>query len=1580
MCKIKSIVTIITLIIVASCGSDKGGSPPAPPTKTNTPPPKLLSVSEGEVFSSSNTVTVSATIDESVDEVMLYSSSDCSAPSELLASRETRANYEDGIPVSITGSNESVEVYISLFSSGETLRECEPAFTYTHDDLAPSDTSITTDFTNNSQDVEVGGTSTTIQLPLDDLVLDGSESHVLICGDSACSIILAEVPVGDIQSGGSYTINTSSSPSDTPTSIYVATRDEAGNNSTPQDTGRTYTVDTLGPDAAVSISLEHSGVSRTTSTETDISFDVDSNNTESLTVLVNSVPQYTLSDVTTNSISAIDLPLVLNETNTITLESFDQYGNTSTQTLVVIEQTNQPPSEEAGLLAIDGDLSGSASYSIMTAMDTSTESLDLSISHEDTTTSSFGPFTNAQIVSGESVTLKEGINDLTFTLTNDVGLTSEFTYQVEVETDPPAALVPTAFSQVVIDNGSDPISPTISFESHPRVVTYSVQSHTASPQNGDEDDLTSGIVITLDENQMNNVDIEITDSVGNSFTQTIEIFQGYPERGEIKEISIGKFSTCAIGTLNGHVKCWGNNSFMASVNNVLGYGSPSTTFGHELPENMPALDFGERADKIFVGYNQACVILESGSVKCWGGNFFGQLGYGDNTDRTGLSATAHPNLLLPAGVEVVDMHLSQHLTCAEFDDETVRCWGTSTSIPNAELTPRDAPVLASGVKSFSTSYIGTTCYSDALGDLYCFGRNDYGQAGVSSTSATIGTPTKVDMDGAFVSKVFTGQYSTCAILQNNEIKCWGKASFISGQHASSDTLGDDETPGSLQALSIPRGNPLKMKLEDGGCVETDLGEVYCWGNNYISSTIVPYSYAPLSTEAVLPDANNNIFNLSFSNYMQEEGGFSIEGSILTSRCLKSNSTGGVYCFGSEQEEIYALGYGDLAEDTEVSELSPIKFYPSFTPEFTPPQVAISSTTLSYNDTSTTDSTIEFSIEDFPRQLSYEVLTHNVSAGSSTGNEQDLVDGIIIDLVANAMNDIVIKIVNSSGQEKTLTISVYQGTEPLIGSSVVDRDLFYFDDTSVTSTENLATSLSDYAVSNNIASISTNFYSPLSDDNTMEGTTASQPSGGQTEANSSLDNIAAVTGTVTQGEVNTCAYYVYNLENLTCTDPEVSFGINMLDLSSGTRPTGVGLIANGSKVIDVPVSPRRIREFSTGLTFPNNTDINFYLNDWYYFDAHPGDFDINIYRYNHTTNERELVVDLNGISKAYQAGDYIYMSSASELFEYDASANTIRKIMDMGGFGDFKLAKNFGTKVAILARKSGDAEESIFVAEQGSGSIERVGDTDPFGNDDYNPESFRNLNDIGLVFTSTNGTGGGGNSIFLYNGSSNQMDKIYDFDYDSSLNQVMGVVDNIITFAAKEGGNLTFINFYISGSNYMKLYTDGAASNFSFSDLTRGASNDGYIYRNDGKVTHLYIDGTSIERNGVFIGTDELPNVSLADSSTYLGDSIILFPTVNLSTSKEDLYIFNQTTGSTTRLTDFSSPTEVGRPYINGESVYFRTEYNGDSTTMSKVDLGTGDVESSFLGFAFFPNIDDGEDRDVIFEDGMIFLDGIAAEQ
>jgi hypothetical protein len=92
-------------------------------------------------------------------------------------------------------------------------------------------------------------------------------------------------------------------------------------------------------------------------------------------------------------------------------------------------------------------------------------------------------------------------------------------------------------------------------------------------------------------------------------------------------------------------------------------------------------------------------------------------------------------------------------------------------------------------------------------------------------------------------------------------------------------------------------------------------------------------------------------------------------------------------------------------------------------------------------------------------------------------------------------------------------------------------------------------------------------------------------------------------------------------------------------------------------------------------------------------------------------------------------------------------------------------------------------------------------------------------------------------------------------------------------------------------------------------------------------------------------------------------------------------MFNQTTGLTTRLTDFSSPTEVGRPYINGESVYFRTEYNGDSTTMSKVDLGTGDVESSFLGFAFFENNPSaGEDRDVIFEDGMIFLDGIAAEQ
>ncbi|MFH0820001.1 MAG: hypothetical protein V1892_03140 [bacterium] len=68
------------------------------------------------------------------------------------------------------------------------------------------------------------------------------------------------------------------------------------------------------------------------------------------------------------------------------------------------------------------------------------------------------------------------------------------------------------------------------------------------------------------------------------------------------------------------------------------------------------------------GYH-TCALLEDKTVKCWGENGFGQLGLG-NTNSPQLNPVSVPNLSNVKAVAVGFFH-----TCALLEDKTVKCWG-----------------------------------------------------------------------------------------------------------------------------------------------------------------------------------------------------------------------------------------------------------------------------------------------------------------------------------------------------------------------------------------------------------------------------------------------------------------------------------------------------------------------------------------------------------------------------------------------------------------------------------------------------------------------------------------------------------------------------------------------------------------------------------------------------------------------------------------------------------------------------------------------------------------------------------------
>ncbi|MCS7061308.1 MAG: hypothetical protein RMN25_09075 [Anaerolineae bacterium] len=109
------------------------------------------------------------------------------------------------------------------------------------------------------------------------------------------------------------------------------------------------------------------------------------------------------------------------------------------------------------------------------------------------------------------------------------------------------------------------------------------------------------------------------------------------------------------------LKCWGRNFY-----GQLGTGN---LIGSVVPTDVAGLGGGIVA--VAAGGEHTCALNHSGGVQCWGLNDRGQLGDGTNTNRsvpTNVSGLGGPAIAIAAGYK--------H-TCALLTDGRVQCWGAN---------------------------------------------------------------------------------------------------------------------------------------------------------------------------------------------------------------------------------------------------------------------------------------------------------------------------------------------------------------------------------------------------------------------------------------------------------------------------------------------------------------------------------------------------------------------------------------------------------------------------------------------------------------------------------------------------------------------------------------------------------------------------------------------------------------------------------------------------------------------------------------------------------------------------------------
>ena len=291
--------------------------------------------------------------------------------------------------------------------------------------------------------------------------------------------------------------------------------------------------------------------------------------------------------------------------------------------------------------------------------------------------------------------------------------------------------------------------------------------------------------------------------------------QVYPQQRG-NPISAGFSHTCAVES--GSVRCWGDNRF-----GQLGDG---TTHYALQPTAVDSLQ--HKAASVTVGARHSCALLMDGSVKCWGDNSYGQLGV-EGIAGVPIRSSKVPLPVLGLTQGVIAISAGNFHTCA-IREGSVLCWGDNSrgQLGNILKGKTPIPVQVQGLTQNSIEVIAGAFHSCALvqSQVKCWGANQVGQLGNGLRLDTDYPVDVQDLEGSIVD-IYARADQSCALFSSGKAKCWGFNSY--GQ------LGNESTFNQIKPVDVKIDREIK-ELSMGSshtCARmVSAPEVLCWGSNH----------------------------------------------------------------------------------------------------------------------------------------------------------------------------------------------------------------------------------------------------------------------------------------------------------------------------------------------------------------------------------------------------------------------------------------------------------------------------------------------------------------------------------------------------------------------------------------------------------------------------------------------------------------------------------------------------------------------------------------------------------------------------